>query len=71
MGIAKMGQIVFNTKICDHSDWCPAKKACERLMGVGANQAAIYTDTISKKITVNGAMCASYNGRVIKYFNVW
>lgn len=56
-----MGQVVFNSKICDHAKWCPAKTACERTMGVDDNQAAIYFDSITNKITVNGQMCASYD----------
>lgn len=55
-----MGQVVFNFKICDHEKWCPAKTACERMMGVDNNQAAIFYDSITNKITVNGALCTSY-----------
>lgn len=56
-----IGQIVFNSKICDHAKWCPAKTACERMMGVADNEAPIYYDTEKKKIAVNGNMCAAYD----------
>ena len=56
-----VGQVVFNSKICDHAKWCPAKTACERMMKVNDNQAAIFYDNETKKITVNGAMCATYD----------
>ena len=56
-----MGQIVFNYKTCDHEKWCPAKTACEKNMNVADNHAAIYYDSKTRKIKVNGELCASFN----------
>lgn len=56
-----MGQVVFNSKICDHAKWCPAKTACERMMNVDDNQSAIFYDFTTNKISVDGKKCASYD----------